>query len=367
MENTINKNMFRRELENMGVYVPGKLVEEVMKEYGLTEVVKLASNENPLGPSPKAVANIIEKAGMVNIYPDGAALELRTAIAQKHGLQIENVICGNGGEQILTMMAQAIINEGDNAIMADTTFGLYGSSVSHMGGKAVKIPLKNYKHDFEKMIEVADENTKLIYVCNPNNPVGNIMTDDEINYLVENISEDTVLVLDEAYYDYGIRNPEYTGGMEILKTRKNTIILRTLSKVAGLAGTRIGYALSSEDIINNMTKVKGVFNVNLLAQAAALGALQDDDHINKTVDLNYESIKIMEEYFDKKGLEYVKSNANFVFVNIETDAKKAFEDLMKLGVIIRGGFLWNWNTWIRVSTGTIDQTKVFVEALDKIL
>ena len=193
------------------------------------------------------------------------------------------------------------------------------------------------------------------------------MTDDDLKHLVDNIPEHVVLVLDEAYYDYAIRNPEYTGGMEILKNRKNTIILRTLSKVAGIAGTRIGYALSSKEIIENMTKVKGVFNVNLLAQAAALGALEDQDHINKTVDLNYESMAIMEEYFEKKGLEYVKSNANFVFVNVGMDAKVAFEELMKLGVIIRGGFLWNWNTWIRVSTGTVEQTKVFTEAMDKVL
>ena len=149
---TTAKKIFRNELETMGVYVPGKPIEEVKKEYGLDEVVKLASNENPLGPSPKAVENIIAKASQVNIYPDGAAMELRTTIAEKHGVNVENVVCGNGGEQILTMIAQAIINEGDNAIMADTTFGLYGSSVVHMGGKAINIPLKDYKHDVDKII-----------------------------------------------------------------------------------------------------------------------------------------------------------------------------------------------------------------------
>ena len=367
MGDIATKDIFRKELKNMGVYIPGKPMEEVKKEYGLVEVIKLASNENPLGPSPKAIEKIMEKVSQINIYPDGASMELRAVLAEKHGLEIENVICGNGGEQLLSYITQALVNEGDNVIMADTTFVVTALGTDQMGGIVKKIPLKNYKHDFKKMIEAADENTKLIYVCNPNNPVGNIMTDDEMDYLVKNISEDIVLVIDEAYYDYGIRNPEYSGGLNILKNKKNTIVLRTLSKVAGIAGTRVGYVFSSKEIIDNITKVKNVFNVNLLAQAAAMGALEDDEHIENTVDLNYESLKLMEEYFDKKGLEYVKSNANFIFVDTGMDSKIVFEELMKLGVIIRGGFLWNWNTWIRVSTGTIEQTEIFTEVLDKVL
>lgn len=363
----MKKDLFRSELRLLRHYSPGKPIEEVKEEYGLDEIVKLASNENPLGPSPKAIEAVMNELHSMHLYPDAAAIQLRTMIAKKHGLNIDNVVCGSGGEQLLSIIAVTFINKGDHAIMVDTTFGLYETSVISMGGIAVQIPLKNYKYDLDEIINRTNDQTKLIYICNPNNPTGNILTKDEIDYLVNNISKDVVVVFDEAYYDYAIRNPMYPNTLEILENRPNTIILRTFSKIAGIAGVRVGYVLTSKKIAEQMSKMKGVFNVNRLAQVAAIGALNDQEHIDKTVDLNYESMNLMKKFFDEYRYEYIDSSANFIFVNIRQNSKVLFENLLEQGVIIRGGYLWNWNNWIRISTGIIEETEKFITELKKIL
>jgi histidinol-phosphate aminotransferase len=363
----MSRNLFRKELDILRPYVPGKPIEEVQKEYGIDKIEKLASNENPLGPSPKSVEAIIREVQNINFYPDSYAMKLKEAIAEKVGLTHENIVVGNGGEQTLAMVAQVFIDHGDEAIMADTTFSLYETSVLNMGGVAVKLPLKNYKHDLDGFVEKINDKTKIIYICNPNNPVGNILTKNEIYDFVAKVPEDIVILFDEAYYNYAKVNPEYPETLDILVKRPNTIILRTFSKVGGVAGVRVGYVLTSKEIATQMGKVKDVFNVNSLAQVAALAVLEDEEHIEKTIKLNYESLALMEKYFDENNLEYVKSNANFIFVNVGVHSKWVFEELMKQGVIIRPGFLWGWDNWLRVSTGTIKQTEKFIKALDRIL
>ncbi|NLY76561.1 MAG: histidinol-phosphate transaminase [Tissierellia bacterium] len=363
----MGKNLFRRELANLMPYVPGKPIEEVQKEYGIEEVIKLASNENQLGPSPKAVEAVKREAENINMYPDPGSMELRQAIAKKLGIEVENIVVGNGGEQILQIIAQTFINEGDEIIAADTTFTILGIAVDHMGGKCVSIPMDGYKQNFKGFIENINEKTKLIYVCNPNNPLGNIATKEEIDYLIKNVPDDVVVVIDEAYYDFAKVNPDYPETVSYLKEKSNIIILRTFSKVTGIAGVRIGYAITSKEIATEMSKVKGTFNVNRLAQAAALGALEDEEHIKKTVELNYKSLGMMEEAFEELGLEYVKSNANFVFVNVGKDSRTVAQELLKRGIVIKAGDIWGWNTWLRVSTGTLEQTEKFLAALKEVL
>lgn len=367
MEKAVEKSLFRKELSSLRPYIPGKPIEEVQKEYGIKEIIKLASNENQLGPSPKAIEAVKREAENINIYPDPGCMELRRALAKKYGLEVENIIVGNGGEQILQIIAQTFINNGDEAIMADTTFTILGIAVEHMGGKCVMVPMDGYKQNFKGFIESINENTKLIYVCNPNNPLGNIMTKEEVEYLVENVPDDVVIVLDEAYYDFARVNPDYPDSISLLDKKSNIIVLRTFSKVTGIAGVRVGFALTSKEIATEMSKVKGTFNVNRLAQAAALGALQDDEHIKKTVEMNYKSLGMMEECFESLGLEYVKSNANFVFVNVGKDSRLVSEELMKRGVIIKAGAIWGWDTWLRVSTGTVEQTEKFLNILKEVL
>ena len=363
----MTKSLFRNELSKLKPYVPGKPIEEVQREYGIDEVVKLASNENQLGPSPKAVEAIKKELNNINIYPDPGAMELRRELASKHGLEVENIVVGNGGEQILQMVAEAFINPGDELVTSSTTFTILGIGVEHMGGKNVTVSMDNYKQDFKGYIEKINSNTKLIYVCNPNNPLGNIMTKDEVEYLVENVPDDVVIIFDEAYYDFAKVNPDYPETLEILKKRPNTIILRTFSKVTGIAGIRVGYVLTSKEIATEMSKIKGTFNVNRLAQAAAIGALRDEEHINKTVELNYKCLSMMEECFESLGLEYIKSNANFIFVNVKRDSKLVSQELLKRGIIIKAGHIWGWDTWLRVSTGTLEQIEKFIIVLKEVL
>ncbi|AKA69728.1 histidinol-phosphate transaminase [Clostridium scatologenes] len=362
------KKLFRKEVYAAKAYVPGKPIEDLKRELNINKIEKLASNENPLGPSPKAMEYIEKEIKNINMYPDSAAIKLREKLSEKHGVKIENIVVGSGGEELIKNIAETFINPGDEVMIATPTFGKYATDVSFLGGVVVNIPLnKEYKQDVEKIIESVNEKTKLIFICNPNNPTGNIMTKSEQEYLIKNLPQDVVVVFDEAYYDYAIKNDEYPETLNVLKERPNTIILRTFSKVAGIAAVRLGYLLTSQEICEAMYKIKLTFSVNRLAQAAALGALEDKEHIDKTVELNYKSLALMEEYFDKNKFEYIKSNANFIFVNVNMDSKIVFQKLLEKGVIIRGGFLWGWNNWIRVSTGTIDQTKIFIDRLEELV
>ena len=360
--------LYKKELENLKAYVPGKPIEAVKEEFGLDEIIKLASNENPLGPSPKAIQAIRDEAPKVNIYPDTNAMALKKSLSEKFGIDKDQIILGNGGEEIIKLIGMTVINEGDEAIMATPSFALYDIAISHMGGVPIKIPLtKDFKHDFHKFIDAINEKTKIIFVCNPNNPTGNIMTTAEVEYLVENTPDDVFILLDEAYFEFAIKNDDYPNGLDILKKRKNTIVLRTLSKVAGIAGVRIGYAFSNPELVKQVSKAKGVFNVNRLAQAAAVAALADQEHIDKTVKLNYDSLKMMTDYFDEKNMTYAIPNANFLFVDLGVDSHMVFDQLQRKGIIIRPGFLWGHDTFIRISTGTIVQTQALIDALKVLL
>lgn len=363
----MGKSLFKNEVSYVKPYVPGKPIEELKRELGIEEIEKLASNENPLGPSPKAIEAIRREAANIHIYPEANSTELKIKLSEKYALPVENIVIGNGGEELLKMIAETFINPGDEAIMANPSFDKYSSEVCFMGGVAVKIPLKSYKHDFETFVERINEKTKLIFVCNPNNPTGNIMPKEDLDYLVKNTPEDVVIVLDEAYYDYAIKNPEYPESLDILKQRPNTIILRTFSKVAGIAAVRVGYLLTTKEIADAMNKIKLTFSVNRLAQAAAIAALEDQEHLDKTVELNYKSLGLMEKYFQEKNFEYIKPNANFVFVNVNEDSRIVFQGLLKKGIIIRPGYLWGWDSWLRVSTGTMEQTEKFIKRLDEVL
>ncbi len=361
-------SLFRKELETLKKYVPGKPIEEVKHEYGLTDIVKLASNENPLGPSPKAQAAIVEAASQVHIYPDGVAAELREKMAKFYGISADMIMFGNGGEEIIKMLAYAMVAKDDEVIFAWPSFSLYDIATNLMGGKSVSIKtVGDYKHDFKAFIEAVTDKTKMVFVCNPNNPTGNIMTKDELDYLVANLPEHILLVLDEAYFEYAKVSPQYPNGLDYLAKRPNTVIIRTFSKVAGLAGLRVGYMISSPEIISEMSKVKNVFNSNRVAQIAAVAALDDRDHINKTVELNYKSLDMMKQFFDSKGLSYTLPNANFIWVNVARDSRIVNEELLKRGVIIRPGFLWGEDNYIRVSSGTIEQTEKFIDAMEAIL
>ena len=358
------REIFRKELAASRPYVPGKPIEEVKREYGIERVEKLASNENPIGPSPLAIEAMRAELPNVNLYPDPSAAGLRLAIAAELGIGADEVVVGNGGEHCLQIVAQTFIGPGDEAIMAVPSFDLYSQTVGLMGGKAVQVPLKGFEHDLDVFLEEVRPATKIVYICNPNNPTGSVTPAREIERFLGRLPGDVVLLIDEAYYEYARGKDGYLDSLGVLRSRPNTIILRTFSKIAGIAGIRVGYLLTSASIASQLGKVRGTFMVNRLAQAAALGALRDRDHVAKTIALNGASMAMMREFFERKGLEYVESSANFIFVNTRKDSRKLFEALMRRGIIVRPGHLWNCDHWLRVSTGTLEQTKAFIEALD---
>lgn len=366
----MNKNItFRRELDGIKEYVPGKPIEEVKRELGIEEIIKLASNENPLGPSPKAIEAIVKEASGIHIYPDPAVGDLKAILAKEYDVRPSQFVFANGGEELIKLIAETFINEGDEILMAETTFGLYESTAKLMGGVAVKIPMKDdMGHDIDGFIDKISEKTKIIYICNPNNPTGAIVEKEELENFVSKVPENILIVIDEAYFEYAKRrNCKYPDGLEILSKRANTFVLRTFSKVAGLAGIRIGFGITSEEIVNQMSKIKGVFHVNKLAQAAAVEAVKDEDHIKNTVELNYEMIRVMEEYFDKKGFEYIPSHTNFIFVNAKKNSREVFNELLRKGIIIRPGYLWDKEDWIRISTGSQSDIARFIKEIDLIV
>lgn len=363
----MNEKIFKNELKSIKPFRADNSIEDLQKELGLEKIEVLALNENHLGPSPKAVEAIIKEVHNINTYPDASYERLKEKLAQKLNISTKNIVLGNGGDELIKMISETFINPFDEVIMASTTFGRYANEVSFMGGKAIQVPLKNYKHDFDGFISKLSKKTKLIYVCNPNNPTGNIMTNEEVEYLIKNVPENVVIVFDEAYHDYAVKNVKYPETINILKKRPNTVILRSFSKILGIAGVRIGYIITSEEIVKEVSKIKLIFNVNKLAQVAALGALEDNEHLEKTVELNYKALKLMEKYFEEKELEYIKSNANFIFVNVKKDSKTVAKKLLEKGILIREGSAWGWNTWLRVSTGTMKQMEKFLDKLNEVL
>ncbi len=360
--------IFRSELESVKKYVPGKPISEVKAEYHLDDIVKLASNENPLGTSPLALKEMREALEGVNIYPDGAQAAAKKAIAEYWGISEDMIMIGNGGEECIKLLAQALINKNDELIMPWPSFSLYDIAVSIMGGKVIKSELdENFEPDVDDMIRHLNDKTKMVLVCSPNNPTGNIIPKARLEKLISALSDDVVLVLDEAYYEFAAVNPEYEDAFDILKRRPNTVILRTFSKVCGMAGARAGYIISNPDFIDNMSKVRSVFNSGLIAQAGIVGATKDKEFIDKTVELNYKSLSIMEDCFDRLGLKYAKSNSNFIWVNIGRSSKVVNEELLKRGIIIRPGFLWGYEDYLRISTGTVEQTERFVKVFEEIM
>ena len=359
----MSKDIFRKELEQLRPYVPGKPIEEVKREYGLSEIEKMASNENQLGPSPIAIEYMKRALNEVNFYPESTAVELKKDLADYLGVGFDNIVVGNGAEELLSLIASTFINQGDEVVVASPSFGIYGITTSLLGARVVTIPFKDKEYDLDGMLKAINERTKLVYLCNPNNPTGNIIKKKDMDNFFEKLPEDVVVILVEAYFEYAMSESEYPNGLDYLQKRPNTLVIRTFSKVYGLAGLRVGYLITSKEIADVMNKAKLTFNVNKLAQEAARGALRDKAHRDKTLEANAESIKMMENFFDQMGFDYFKSYTNFMFVDVQKHSKTIFEGLMKKGVIVRPGYLWGWDNWIRVSTATIQQTKKFTSSL----
>ena len=362
----VDMKFARNGIEKLVAYVPGKPVEEVKKEYGLDDIIKLASNENPLGISPKALAAMKAETANCFMYPEGTSLDLRTKLAAKLGVKPEMLIVSNGADHILNMLGMAFINAGDECIMPDPSFAAYTTNAIIMGGIPVKVPVdKNLVVDLEAMAAKITDKTKLIYICNPNNPIANIVTKQQVDAFMAKVPDHVIVVFDEAYYEY-VQDPEYPQTVEYVNAGKNVIITRTFSKVFGLAGTRIGYAIAPMHLMDILGRVALPFPVNRVAQAGALAAMDDQEFMDATIKTNNEGRAYLFSEFDKMGMEYCDSQTNFVFVNVHMDAKTTFTELLKTGVIIRPGHLWGYDQYLRVTIGTMPENQKFIAELRKL-
>ncbi|MDR0356799.1 MAG: histidinol-phosphate transaminase [Clostridiales Family XIII bacterium] len=362
------KDIFRHTLSDIKPYVQGKPAEAAQREFGLERIEKLASNENQFGPSPKAVAAIKEELDLLNFYPEGHPFDLIEKLSEKTGLAPECFSVGNGGESLIWYISMVLLDEGDEIVTAAPTFDIYRLSASYLGAKTIAVPLKDAAYDIDAMLAQIGPRTKIFWLANPNNPTGHIANREQLRAVVSRIPEDVVLVMDEAYYDFAALKEDYpSDSVSLLKDRDNAIILRSFSKVYGLAGLRIGYLMTSPELAAKINAIKLTFGVNRLAQAGAKAALDDDEYLRSTVLRNKESVDFLESWFRAKGWDFFPSYANFCWVNCGEDSRLIFEALQRKGVIIRPGFLWGWDTWLRVSAGTEEQMRFFAEKTDEIL
>ena len=358
----------RKALEQIKPYVPGKPIEEVQREFGLDDVIKMASNENPLGPSPKAQEALREAIAGINIYPDGSHYHLKQELARFHGLDPDCFIVGNGSDEVLKLLAETFINEDDEGIMADPSFSEYDFAVSLMGGKIVKVPVnQELGLDLQAMAAAITDKTKLIFVCNPNNPTGTIVSGKELDAFMAKVPDHIIVVFDEAYYEY-VGDDSYRSGFDYLKQgRQNVLVLRTFSKIYGLSGLRVGYGMAQPELIQWMSRTREPFNVNSLAQLGARTALGDNEFVETSRQVNNKGKEYLYQEFRARNISFVPTHANFIFADVGVDCKEVFQSLLKQGVIIRTGDIFGYPTYIRVTVGTEEGNKRFIAALDKTL
>lgn len=349
-------------------YVPGKPVEELERELGIRDSVKLASNENPLGPSPLVLKEIINdltntKSSLsLNRYPDGNGYYLKQALSMGLSVSEDEIILGNGSNELIDIAARTFLQPGDEAVMAHPSFVVYPMATQAQGATAIQIPLKKYTHDLDAMTDAITSNTKIVFIANPNNPTGTMNTKAEFERFMKRIPEEILVVCDEAYCEY-VTKPDYPDSMKYLALGKDILILRTFSKMYGLAGLRIGYGIGRKDIIGEMNKLRPPFNTSSIAQKAALWALQDESHLRRTREINEQGKTYLYKELDSIGMKYVPTEANFIFMPLEHDAHTLYTVLLKQGVIVRP----MGQHAIRVTIGLPEENKRFIDALKKVM
>lgn len=357
----------RNAVNNLNPYIPGKPISEVQRELGLERVIKLASNENPLGTSPKASKAVSDWANNMAIYPDGNSTDLKNALSAKLDVGVDQLLFGSGTDQILEIIAQTYINPGDNAIMGYPSFPRYETVVSVMEGEVKNIPLTgDYRMDLNEMLKAVDGRTKIIWLCNPNNPTGTMITAEEQMDFIKKVPKNVLLILDEAYYEYALGG-DYPDSIKYLKEFDNLLILRTFSKAYGLAGLRIGYAVSNKEVIGYLNRVRGPFNTNAAAQIAAIAALDDEGFIHRSMENNKKGKEYLYSSFKEMGLYYVPTHANFMMVKVGLPSDLVFKELLKKGLIIRSGDIFGMDDWIRLTIGTPEENEIFIKALAEVI
>ena len=353
-------------LAHLPVYQPGRPIEEVARELGLpaAEIIKMASNENPLGPSPRAVAAMQKAIPQVNLYPDGNAFYLKRKLAERLEMDPANLILGNGSNEIIEFVGHALISPGAEVVVSQYCFAVYPIVTHLFGGRLVVVPAVNYGHDLAAMRRAITPQTRLVFVANPNNPTGTQVRPSDLLRLVEEMPPHALLVIDEAYIEF-LSDP--VDLLPLIRAgRPNVILVRTFSKIYGLAGLRLGYGIGHTSLIAALEKIRQPFNTNAMAQAAAMAALDDREHIAATRENNASGMKLLEQACSALKLEYVPSGANFILVRVG-EGQRVFAELQRLGVIVRPMAGYQLPQWVRITIGTPAENARCVEGLKRIL
>ncbi len=346
-------------------YPPGKPIEEVERELG-HPAIKLASNENPLGPSPKALEAIRKSIDRINFYPDGHGYYLRQRLAEIHGLEMNQIILGAGSTDLIELVAKTFLVAGDEAITSESAFYIYRLAIDEMGAGLVQTPLKNMGYDLQAVARAVSQRTKVIYIGNPNNPTGTMITAEEFERFLDAIPARVLVVLDEAYYEY-VQRHDYSLSVDLVRQGRNLLVLRTFSKVHGLAGLRIGYGVGHPELIEALNRVRSPFNANYVAQVAALAALEDTEHVKRSVETNRREMKFVTGELALLGVRYTPSVGNFLLIDTGRDCEEDFARLLHEGVIVRPMKLYAFPTSQRVTIGTHEENEQFLEALKRVM
>ncbi len=351
-------------------YQPGKPLAELEREYGIRHAVKLASNENPLGPGQKALAAIERHLADLSRYPDGNGFSLKKALSKKHGVNMDQLTLGNGSNDILEFLARAFVARGDEVIFSEHAFAVYPIVTQAVGGRAVVVAAKNFGYDLDAIAATVSDKTRLIFIANPNNPTGTWLTEKALRDFLKKIPAQVLVVLDEAYYEYAmdpaLRACGYTSVMSWIGEYANLVVTRTFSKAYGLAGLRIGYSVSHAEVADMLNRVRQPFNTNSLALAAAEAALDAEAHLRQSLKVNAEGMQIFTQAFDQLGLDYIPSAGNFICVKVG-DAGHVYEALLRAGMIVRPVANYGLPEYLRITIGRADENARFLDALKKIL
>ncbi len=356
-------------IETLPVYEPGKPIEEVARELGfadISEIIKVASNENELGPSPKAMKAMAAATMEMHRYPDGGCFYLKEKLAGKLGVKPQNLLFGNGSNELIEFLGHVYLGAGTNLVMSEGAFVVYRLVAMLFNAKAIATPMKKFAHDLDAMLAAVTPETRMVIICNPNNPTGTIVTTAKIKAFLKKLPANVLAVFDEAYFEFmpDAQKPDLI--KEIQKGRENVIVLRTFSKAYGLAGLRIGYAVGHENLIGLLNRVRQPFNVNSMALTAAFAALDDDKHLEKTRKTNFQGLELFASSFSALGLDYVPSYANFILVKTG-NGRQVFGELQKKKVIVRPMDGYGLPEWIRITVGTPAQNRAVLKALKEVL
>jgi histidinol-phosphate aminotransferase len=347
-------------------YEPGKPIEELEREFGIHDAIKLASNENPLPPSDRVREAVAAALLSLNRYPDGSGYYLRQAIAKKHGVSADHVVLGNGSNELIELVVRTFLRPGDEAVVPHPSFVVYPMIVQAAGGVRVMVMLKDYRLDLEAMARAITPMTKLVFIANPNNPTATMVTADEVEAFMARVPERTIVVFDEAYIEFAL-GPDFPDSLAYMRQGRKVVILRTFSKAASLAGLRVGYAMADADAILLMNRIRQPFNVNSLAQIAALAALEDEGHVLECVRMIEAGRHFLYDEFKTLGLRYVPSRANFIIVDVGRSAADIYHKLLQQGVIVRPMTPFGMETALRITVGTPEENRKLVKALKAVL